>query len=78
MHRPSIILPFKTNIYLAVIYLSCGTQDLYCCTPDLLVVAYELLVVARGIWFPDQGSNLGPLNWELGVLVTGPPGKSLS
>ena len=23
--------------------------------------------------FPDQGSNLGPLHWELGVLATGPP-----
>ena len=31
-------------------------------------------------WFailPDQGSNLGPLHWELRVLATGPPGKSL-
>ena len=27
---------------------------------------------------PDQGSNLGLLHWELGVLVTGPPGKSLN
>ena len=26
--------------------------------------------------FPDQGSNLGPLHWELGVLAIGPPGKS--
>ena len=26
--------------------------------------------------FPDQGSNPGPLPWELGVLTTGPPGKS--
>ena len=26
---------------------------------------------------PDQGSNLGPLDWELGVLATGPPGESL-
>ena len=30
-----------------------------------------------GIWFQDQGSNLVPLHWELGVLATGPPGKSL-
>ena len=27
--------------------------------------------------FPDQGSYLGPLHWEHGVLATGPPGKSL-
>ena len=25
---------------------------------------------------PDQGLNSGPLHWEPGVLVTGPPGKS--
>ena len=27
---------------------------------------------------PDQGSNLGPLLWESGVLATGLPGKSLN
>ena len=27
--------------------------------------------------FPDQGSNLGPLHWEHGVLATGPLRKSL-
>ena len=41
-----------------------------------LVAACKLLVIARGIWFPDQGSNLGPLHWEHGVLATRPPGKS--
>ena len=31
-----------------------------------------------GSEFPDQGSNLGPpLPWELRVLATGPPGKSM-
>ena len=39
-----------------------------------LTAARELLVVACGIWFPDQGPNLGP--WEHGVLAAGPPGKS--
>ena len=34
------------------------------------------LVAACGIYFPDQGSNLGRLHWELQVLATGPPGKS--
>ena len=34
-------------------------------------------VAARGICFPDQGSDLGPLHWECGVLTPGPPGKSL-
>ena len=26
--------------------------------------------------FADQGSNLGPLHWERGVLAPGPPGGS--
>ena len=43
----------------------------------VLVVACEIfLVAARGIQFPDQGSNPGPLHQELRVLPTGPPGKS--
>ena len=25
--------------------------------------------------FPDQGSNLYPLQWKHGILTTGPPGK---
>ena len=29
-----------------------------------------------GSYFPDQGSNLCPLQWKSGVLTTGPPGKS--
>ena len=33
------------------------------------------LAVAYGTYFPDQGSNLGPLHWELGDLATGQPGK---
>ena len=32
--------------------------------------------MACGIYFPDQGSNLGPLHWEHEVSATGPPGKS--
>ena len=28
------------------------------------------------LYFPDQGSNLGPLHQELRLLATGPPGKS--
>ena len=40
------------------------------------LVTRELLVEVCGIWFPDQESNLGPLNWELRLLTTGPPGKS--
>jgi len=35
-----------------------------------------LTVPACGIKVPDQGTNLGPLHWELWVLATRPPGKS--
>ena len=38
-----------------------------------LVTACELSVAAYGTYFPDQGSNPGPLHWEHGVLATGPP-----
>ena len=34
------------------------------------------LVAACRIYFPDQGLTPGALHWELGVLTTGPPGKS--
>ena len=30
-----------------------------------------------GSYFPDQGLNLHPLQWKLGVLITGQPGMSL-
>ena len=49
-------------IYLAVLGLSCSTQD--------------LVVVVYGIQFPDQGSNSRALHWEHRVLATGPPRKS--
>ena len=29
-----------------------------------------------GSWFPDQGSNLQPLDWKCRVLTTGPPERS--
>ena len=43
----------------------------------LFIWLHLVLVAAYGIQFPDQESNLGPLPWELRVLATGPPGKSL-
>ena len=36
-------------------------------------VACELLTVVRGIQFPDQGLNPGPVHWENRFLATGPP-----
>ena len=49
--------------------LSCGTW-----APQLWHVNSQLWH-ACGIWFPNQGSNPGPLHQELGVLTTVPPGK---
>ena len=43
----------------------------------LFIWLCQVLVAAHGIQFPDQGLNPSPLHWELGVLATGPPGKSL-
>ena len=37
----------------------------------------RVLVVTCGIKFPDQGSNLGSLHWELRILATGPSEKPL-
>ena len=36
----------------------------------------QVLVAVCGIYFPNQGLNLGSLHWERGVLAIGPPGKS--
>ena len=43
----------------------CKTATCYSRTPSC----------GGGIWLPDQGLNLGPLHWELGILATGPEGK---
>ena len=57
-------------VYLVSLGLSCGIQD-------LLVAARRLLVEACGVLFPAQGSNPGPLHWEIRVLANGPPEKSI-
>lgn len=41
------------------------------------ILVCEFLVVVCGIYFPNQGSNQGPLHWVCGVLAVGPPGKFL-
>ena len=46
------------------------------CCGGCLVAAGEILVAACGTYFPDQGSNPCPVDWELRVLATGPAGKS--
>ena len=49
----------------------------YYCSPDsllfnlyLFIWLHQALVVACGIKFSDRESNLGPLRWKLGSLVT--------
>ena len=37
----------------------------FCCTAQF-----------AGLYFPDQESKLGPLQWKCGVLSTGPPATS--
>ena len=37
-----------------------------------------VFVVEGRLYFPDQGSHLGLLHWELRVFTTGPPAKSPS
>ena len=78
------LLPFlkKKKLFIFIclhwtVGLCCGMRDLWSLLWSVrpLLVACELLVVARGIWFPGQGLNLGPLHWELAVLATGPAGK---
>ena len=45
--------------------------------PSLNWRLQDLLVAVCGLQFPDQGSNLGPLNWEQRDSAAGPAGKSL-
>ena len=47
----------------------------YCILKKYLFIWLRWVFVACGIQFPDQGLNLGPLHWELGVLATGPQGS---
>ena len=54
---------FFKKAYLAVLGLSCSTQNSY--------------LQHFGIQVPGEGLSLGPLHWEHRALATGPPGKSL-
>ena len=89
-HIPVTLSPFVVNqsffLFLIYIYLFIWLHWVLVVVRGIFVAAHEgsslrhagSLVAACGIWFPDQGSNLGPLHWERGVLATGPPGKSLN
>ena len=62
---------------LSIIFLT-GKKMFFIWLHWVLVVACGSFVAACGISFPDQGSNLGHLDWEYGVLAAGPLGKSLT
>ena len=72
-------LIFYSCIYLAALGLSCGIQDLRSLLRHMnfLVQACELLAVVCAILFPDQGWELGTLNWKCKVLATGPLGNKV-
>ena len=57
----------------AIFWLLKNTYLFIWLCPVLLGHAGSLLGACR-IQFPDQGRNPGPLDWEYGVLATGPPG----
>ena len=56
-----------------VFYISINQNSLR----DNIPFSFFFAVRYAGFQFSDQGLNLCPLQWECGVLTTGPPGKSL-
>ena len=59
---------FKRFICLAALGLSWGTLEL---PPSLLRAGFFFFSCRMyGIWFPDQGSNPGPLHWSLSHWTT--------
>ena len=71
------------KIFIFIYLFGCDGSSLQLCGifqswhVGYLVVARELLVAVCRAYFPEQGSNLGPLHWQNGVLATNPLGKSL-
>lgn len=62
---PNVLSFFKYSIYIYLAALGLSYSSWY-----------SILVAVCGIWFPDEGSNPGPLHWEHSVFATGPPGKT--
>lgn len=68
---------FSFLSFFKFIYLfGCARPLLQHAESSIFFAGCELLAAAWGIWFPNQGLNPSLLHWELGVLATGPPGKS--
>ena len=67
MSKPGYYIAHSPRgIPLIVISCVCFSVCLFGCTAQ-----------HAGSYFPDQGSNLCPLQSKCRVLTTGPPGKSL-
>ena len=61
---------FVLVLLVSYIYFDVAVPGLSCSTQGLLLWH-------SGIWFPEQGWNLGPLHGVLSVLATEPPGTRL-
>ena len=48
------------------------------CPSSYPIVYFFFLAAQHGILVPRPGMEPRPLQWKLGALITGPPGKSLS
>ena len=69
------ILFLFCNIHL--LYLMTSIHHVLHAAQGIFSCGTRLLALAYGIYFPDQGSNQGPLHSKCGVLATGLPGKFL-
>ena len=69
----NVFMPQSHTLCLLVVFLS---LFIWLCL--FFVATCELFAAVCGIQFPNQGSNPGPLHWELEVLATGPPRESLN
>ena len=53
-----------------------GLAELWCSVDEALVCVIYLAALDLSCSMWDLVQNLEPLHWELGVLITGPAGKS--
>ena len=66
-------------LYCSIILYSCHLSSRCLFSYRGLLLHFIIIIAAVqhvGSQFPNQGSNLCPLQWKRGVLTTGPPGKS--
>ena len=68
-HRSTVFL------FLIFLFLLIWRCRVFIAAGETFSFGLQLLVAARGIEFPDQGLDPGPLHGQHGVSATGPPGK---